>query len=166
MVRHFIETNTIIYKTTYEKTPHLRGFFIFDIMRNIVIIIISLLLFASCSFNPNPIRSAFKKDDFIRRILKDKDKYEIQILYTEVSKNTLGQTEFTDFQFQLNDQKYFYPASTIKLPITVMTLSKINELRAAYSTISLKSKINLSLINNKKEIIVKDSVTSLSLIHI
>ena len=160
MVRHFIETNTIIYKTTYEKTPHLRGFFIFDIMRNIVVIIISLLLFASCSFNPNPIRSAFKKDDFLRRILKDKDKYEIQILYTEVSKNTLGQTEFTDFQFQLNDQKYFYPASTIKLPITVMTLSKINELRAADSNISLKSKINLSLINNKKEIIVKDSVTS------
>ena len=160
MVRHFIETNTIIYKTTYEKTPHLRGFFIFDIMRNIVVIIISLLLFASCSFNPNPIRSAFKKDDFLRSILKDKDKYEIQILYTEVSKNTLGQTEFSDFQFQLNDQKYFYPASTIKLPITVMTLSKINELRAADSNISLKSKINLSLINNKKEIIVKDSVTS------
>ncbi len=160
MVRHFIETNTIIYKTTYEKTPHLRGFFIFDIMRNIVIIIISLLLFASCSFNPNPIRSAFKKDDFLRRILKDKDKYEIQILYTEVSKNTLGQTEFTDFQFQLNDQKYFYPASTIKLPIAVMTLSKINELRAVGSNISLKSKINLSLINNKKEIIVKDSITS------
>ena len=160
MVRHFIETNTIIYKTTYEKTPHLRGFFIFDIMRNIVVFIIPLLLIASCSFNPNPIRSAFKKDDFLRSILKDKDKYEIQILYTEVSKNTLGQTEFTDFQFQLNDQKYFYPASTIKLPITVMTLSKINELRAVGSNISLKSKINISLINNKKEIIVKDSITS------
>ena len=160
MVRHFIETNTIIYKTTYEKTPHLRGFFIFDIMRNIVVFIIPLLLIASCSFNPNPIRSAFKKDDFLRSILKDKDKYEIQILYTEVSKNTLGQTEFSDFQFQLNDQKYFYPASTIKLPIAVMTLSKINELRAVGSNISLKSKINLSLINNKKEIIVKDSITS------
>ena len=160
MVRHFIETNTIIYKTTYEKTPHLRGFFIFDIMRNIVVFIIPLLLIASCSFNPNPIRSAFKKDDFLRSILKDKDKYEIQILYTEVSKNTLGQTEFSDFQFQLNDQKYFYPASTIKLPITVMTLSKINELRAVGSNISLKSKINISLINNKKEIIVKDSITS------
>ena len=160
MVRHFIKTNTIIYKTTCEKTPHLRGFFIFDIMRNIVVFIIPLLLIASCSFNPNPIRSAFKKDDFLRSILKDKDKYEIQILYTEVSKNTLGQTEFSDFQFQLNDQKYFYPASTIKLPITVMTLSKINELRAVGSNISLKSKINISLINNKKEIIVKDSITS------
>ena len=160
MVRHFIETNTIIYKTTYEKTPHLRGFFIFDIMRNIVVFIIPLLLIASCSFNPNPLRSAFKKDDFLRSILKDKDKYEIQILYTEVSKNTLGQTEFKDFQFQLNDQKYFYPASTIKLPITVMTLSKINELRAVGSNISLKSKINISLVNNKKEIIVKDSITS------
>ena len=88
-----------------KKTPHLRGFFIFDIMRNIVVFIIPLLLIASCSFNPNPIRSAFKKDDFLRSILKDKDKYEIQILYTEVSKNTLGQTEFKDFQFQLTARR-------------------------------------------------------------
>ena len=89
MVRHFIETNTIIYKTTYEKTPHLRGFFIFDIMRNIVVFIIPLLLIASCSFNPNPIRSAFKKDDFLRSILKDKDKYEIPVSYTHLTLPTI-----------------------------------------------------------------------------
>ena len=129
-------------------------------MRNIAVFIISILLLIGCSFRSDPIISVLKKDDFLRSIIKDKDKYEIQILYTEVSKNTLGQTEFTDFQFQLNDKKYFYPASTIKLPITVMTLSKINELRAAGSNISLKSKITLSSINNKKEIIIKDSITS------
>ena len=70
MVRHFIETNTIIYKTTYEKTPHLRGFFIFDIMRNIVVFIIPLLLIASCSFNPNPIRSI--KEENIKSEVKRK----------------------------------------------------------------------------------------------
>jgi|TARA_E500000178_G_scaffold355453_1_gene428150 hypothetical protein len=129
-------------------------------MRNVFVLIISLFLLTGCSFKSDPIRSALKKDDFLRSIIKYKDKYEIQIIYTEVTKNTLGQTEFKDFQFQLNDQKYFYPASTIKLPITVLVLSKINELRAAGLNISLKSKINLSLINNKKEIILKDSITS------
>ena len=123
-------------------------------MRNVFVLIISLFLLTGCSFKSDPIRSALKKDDFLRSIIKYKDKYEIQIIYTEVTKNTLGQTEFKDFQFQLNDQKYFYPASTIKLPITVLVLSKINELRAAGLNISLKSKINLSLINNKKEIIL------------
>ena len=129
-------------------------------MRNIFLLFISLFFLQGCFFNHDPLISALNEDEFTRKFVKDKEKYEIQILYTEVSKNTLGQTEFNDFQFQLNDQKYFYPASTIKLPITVMALSKINELRAGGSNISLKSKIKLSLINDRKEIIIKDSITS------
>ena len=120
----------------------------------------TLLLSIGCSFSSDPIKSAFKEDKFLRKIIKDKDNYEIQILYTEVSKNKLGKTEFSNFQFQLNDEKYFYPASTIKLPIAVMALSKINELRSEGLNISIKSKIQLTLINNKKEIIIKDSITS------
>ena len=129
-------------------------------MRNIFLLFVSLFFLQGCFFKNDPLISALNEDEFTRKFVKDKEKYEIQILYTEVSKNTLGQTEFTDFQFHLNDQKYFYPASTIKLPITVMALSKINELRAGGSNISLKSKIKLSLINDKKEIIIKDSITS------
>ena len=129
-------------------------------MRNIFLLFISLFFLQGCFFKNDPLISALNEDEFTRKFVKDKEKYEIQILYTEVSKNTLGQTEFNDFQFQLNDQKYFYPASTIKLPITVMALSKINELRAGGSNISLKSKIKLSLINDRKEIIIKDSITS------
>ena len=129
-------------------------------MRNIFLLFISLFFLQGCFFKNDPLISALNEDEFTRKFVKDKEKYEIQILYTEVSKNTLGQTEFTDFQFHLNDQKYFYPASTIKLPITVMALSKINELRAGGSNISLKSKIKLSLINDRKEIIIKDSITS------
>ena len=138
----------------------MRGFFIFDTMRNIFLLFISLFVLQGCYFSSDPIKSAIKEDEFVRKIIKYKDNYEIQILYTEVSKNNLGQTEFKDFQFQLNDEKYFYPASTIKLPIVIMTLSKINELRAEGSNISLKSKLKLSLINNKKEIIIKDSISS------
>ena len=129
-------------------------------MRNVFVIVISLLLLIGCTFQSDPIKLAFKEDEFLRKILKDKDSYEIQILYSEVSKNSLGQAEFSDFQFQLNDENYFYPASTIKLPITVLALSKINELRAEGSNISTKSKIKLSLINNKNEIVLKDSITS------
>ena len=129
-------------------------------MRKVYVLLISILLLTGCSLRSDPIRSAFKGDDFLRSIVKNKDNYEIQILYTEVSKNSDGKAEFSDFHFQLNDEKYFYPASTIKLPITVLALSKINELRAEGSNISPKSKIKLSLINNQNEIILKDSITS------
>ncbi len=129
-------------------------------MRNVFLLFISLFVLQGCYFSSNPIKLAIKEDEFVRKIIKYKDNYEIQILYTEVLENNLGQTEFKDFQFQLDDEQYFYPASTIKLPIAIMTLSKINELRAEGSNISLKSKLKLSLINNKKEIIVKDSISS------
>ena len=75
-------------------------------MRNIFLLSISLFVLQGCSFNSDPIKSAIKEDKFVRKIIKDKDNYEIQILYTEVSKNNLDQTEFKDFQFQLNDEKY------------------------------------------------------------
>tara|TARA_B100001063_G_scaffold59653_1_gene53866 strand:- start:2264 stop:3418 length:1155 start_codon:yes stop_codon:yes gene_type:complete len=129
-------------------------------MRKVYVLLISILLLTGCSLKSDPIKSAFKEDEFLRKILKDKDNYELQILYTEVSKNSVGQAEFSDFQFQLNDENYFYPASTIKLPITVLALSKINELRAEGSNISPKSKIKLSLLSNNNEIILKDSITS------
>ncbi len=129
-------------------------------MRNSFLLITSLLLLIGCTFKSDPIKSVLKEDEFLRKILKDKDSYELQILYTEVSKNSVGQAEFSDFQFQVNDEQYFYPASTIKLPITILALSKINELRAEGSNISPKSKIKLSLINNNNEIILKDSITS------
>tara|TARA_B100001059_G_C17831973_1_gene585248 strand:+ start:1028 stop:2182 length:1155 start_codon:yes stop_codon:yes gene_type:complete len=129
-------------------------------MRKVYVLLISILLLTGCSLRSDPIKSAFKEDEFLRKILKDKDNYELQILYTEVSKNSVGQAEFSDFQFQLNDENYFYPASTIKLPITVLALSKINELRAEGSNISPKSKIKLSLLSNNNEIILKDSITS------
>jgi hypothetical protein len=129
-------------------------------MRNVFVLIISLLLLIGCSLSPDPLKLAFKEDEFLKKIVKDKDNYEIQILYTEVSKNSLGQTEFSDFQFQLNDEKYFYPASTIKLPIIVLTLDKINELRATGIDITPKSKILISSIHEENNQVQKDSITS------
>ena len=142
------------------KTPYLRGFFIFDTMRNVYVLIISLLLLIGCSFSPDPIKSAFKKDEFLKKIVKDKDKYELQIAFTEISRNKDGDPIFKDFEFQVDENKYFYPASTIKLPIVVLTLDKINELRSSGIDITLKSKILISSNHSKKNEIQLDTITS------
>jgi len=68
-------------------------------MRNIFLLFISLFVLQGCYFSSDPIKSAIKEDEFVRKIIKYNDNYEIQILYTEVSKNNLGQTEFKDFHF-------------------------------------------------------------------
>ena len=40
-----------------------------------------------------------------------------------------GRPEFTDHYFNVNDSSYFYPASTVKLPVAILALQKLNELK-------------------------------------
>ncbi|WP_245731534.1 serine hydrolase [Kriegella aquimaris] len=69
-----------------------------------------------------------RSQDFrIKRVMDSVGQYEIQIRYTQIDRIN-GEVIFTDYDFQVDDEKYFYPASTIKLPIAALTLEKINEL--------------------------------------
>ena len=142
------------------KEPLIRGvFFIFNIMYKLYFLF-GLFFVVSCDLSTNPIKSAIKNDEFLSKILKNKEQHEIQVIFTEISRNKDGEPEFRDFEFQVDEEKYFYPASTIKLPIIILTLNKINELKSTGLDINLKSKIKLNSFNKKKQIIVKDSITS------
>lgn len=68
-------------------------------------------------------------DDFpiLQKVLKNPDVYQVQILYTQIDRNESNQPSFQDYNFNLNDQVYFYPASTVKLPIAILALEWLNE---------------------------------------
>ena len=55
----------------------------------------------------------------------------IQIIYTQIDRTNSGNPNFSDHSFNLNDSDYFYPASTVKLPVAILALQKLNELRIA-----------------------------------
>ncbi|MDC0034484.1 class A beta-lactamase-related serine hydrolase [Flavobacteriaceae bacterium] len=129
-------------------------------MRQLLLSILFLFLFQGCFLSENPIKKSMKNDNFLTEILKNKEEYEIQIAYTEISRNKDGEPIFKDFEFQVDENKYFYPASTIKLPIVVLTLDKINELRSSGIDITLKSKILISSNHSKKNEIQLDTITS------
>ena len=63
-----------------------------------------------------------------RNILKDRDTLEVQIIYTQVNRDSLNQPHFKSFYFHVDSTKYFYPASTVKLPIALLVLEKLNQL--------------------------------------
>ena len=129
-------------------------------MRQLSIFILFLFLLQGCYLRDNPIKTSMKNDDFLTEILKNKNEYEIQIAYTEVTRDRDGEPVFRDFELQVDEEKYFYPASTIKLPIIVLTLDKINELRATGIDITTKSKILISSTHDGNNQIQKDSITS------
>ncbi|PSL02936.1 serine hydrolase [Cecembia rubra] len=60
-------------------------------------------------------------------VLQDHAKYRVQIIYTQIDRDQNGKPNFTDFNFKLNDEIYFYPASTVKLPVAILALEWLNE---------------------------------------
>lgn len=55
------------------------------------------------------------------------NKYEIQIIYTQINRNDKNVPSFRQFDYQLDPKNYFYSASLVKLPCSALALEKINE---------------------------------------
>lgn len=71
---------------------------------------------------PTPIISALSIIDKIPNHQGIKDslkKYEVQIKLSDAKK---------DYSYNVNDQQYFYPASTVKFPIALLALEKVNQI--------------------------------------
>jgi hypothetical protein len=62
-------------------------------------------------------------------ILNHPTQNEIQILYTRIDRDKNNIPHFRSFSYRLNPKRYFYPASTVKLPTAIFALEKLNELK-------------------------------------
>ncbi|WP_181305411.1 serine hydrolase [Rufibacter sp. XAAS-G3-1] len=65
-----------------------------------------------------------------KTLLEQPEKYRIQILYTQIDRDKNNAPSFKTYRYRVNAQEYFNPASTVKLPATLMALEKINTLKA------------------------------------
>ena len=68
-----------------------------------------------------------QKPDKFGEVLENLDEYQPQILYTQIIREN-GEVRFVSHDFNLDDERYFYPASTVKFPIALMALEKLNRL--------------------------------------
>ncbi len=66
-------------------------------------------------------------------IVAEKDKLNIQIIYTRIDrgKKAKNPVQFTEEHFNVDPSHYFYPASTVKLPVAILALQKLHELKIA-----------------------------------
>jgi hypothetical protein len=58
------------------------------------------------------------------------DSLEVQIIYTQINRDSINRPNFKSFYYHVDSTNYFYPASTVKLPQVLLALEKINELRS------------------------------------
>jgi hypothetical protein len=68
---------------------------------------------------------------YFREILSKRDAMKRQVIYTRIDRDAKNKPTFTDYYFHVNPDDYFYPASTIKMPIAFLALQKLNELKIA-----------------------------------
>ena len=95
----------------------------------IVLIGIGFLI-CSCQNSQNPLEKIMDiQIDPIAMVADSLAKYEVQIIYTEILKNELEEIHLKRHTYNLDTTIYFYPASTVKMPVAFLALQRINELR-------------------------------------
>ena len=93
-----------------------------------IALVCGLGLLYSCASptNDNPISQALtSKVPEIQQVVTDLDAYEVQIQLSQILRDQ-NKVSYKNYSFQVNDSLYFYPASTVKLPVSILTLEKLN----------------------------------------
>jgi hypothetical protein len=97
-------------------------------MRAFLFLTIFVLLFSACQKKENlPFEDGLDDFPILKEVLENKEKYQVQILYTQIYRNEHGFPLMMDYAFNLDDNKYFYPASTVKLPVAILALEWLEE---------------------------------------
>lgn len=92
--------------------------------------LISAVLFQSCNSSKyNPLTTALKsKNDAIKTVMQNPVYYKLQIIYTSIQRYPNGEVELTDYKYHVNANNYFYPASTVKFPFSILALEKLDQM--------------------------------------
>lgn len=67
--------------------------------------------------------------ELFEHILHHPTHNEVQVLYTQIDRDENNLPHFRSYSYRLNAKRYFYPASTVKLPTAIFALEKLNELK-------------------------------------
>ncbi len=66
----------------------------------------------------------------LRKMTDHPDRFRIQIIYTQINRDAANIPSFRNYYFHVNRDYYFYPASTVKLPLAILSLEKLNHMSA------------------------------------
>lgn len=70
-----------------------------------------------------------KYPQYFDDIVKKREDLKVQIIYTSIDRKKKNKIKFTDHFYHADSTDYFYPASTVKLPIAILALQRLNELK-------------------------------------
>lgn len=96
-------------------------------MRRLRLLIVVCCCYQNFLFAQFCFDSIFNKASVLKKVSSNPSKYHLQIIYTRVDYQN-GIPVFTDYFYRVNPDNYFYCASLVKLPASILALHKLNEL--------------------------------------
>lgn len=79
----------------------------------------------------------------VRKVISDPQAYRLQIIYTQIDRDKHNNPSFKNYNFNVDPSNYFNPASTVKLPLALLALEKLNNLHIKgvnkYTTLQIDS---------------------------
>ncbi len=131
----------------------------FSFKFNLLIIISASIMAISCnSKSDNPLNKILSQEDtLISKVIDQADKYEVQIIYTQIDRDSANTPHFTDFEYRLDSSVYFYPASTVKMPVAFLALQKLNELKKQGFQIDKYTSLEIDSVREYQSSVKKDS---------
>jgi hypothetical protein len=70
-----------------------------------------------------------QQPEHFEKVTSQPNKYRVQIMYTQIIRDNKNIPHFKEHHYRLNPIEYFYPASTVKMPLAILALEKINNLK-------------------------------------
>ncbi len=67
---------------------------------------------------------------YFKAILQHKKDWNVQVIYTQVNRGSNGVPNLQNYYFNVDPSAYFYPASTVKFPVSILALQRLNELKS------------------------------------
>ena len=68
------------------------------------------------------------QDSVTQKVLANPTTFRYQIVYTQINRDKKGLPHFTNYSLEANPEKYFNPASMVKMPLAFLSMEKIKEL--------------------------------------
>lgn len=62
-------------------------------------------------------------------LIKNNSQWRIQVIYTQIDRDKDNKPSFSHHFYNLDHNRYYYPASTVKMPVALLALQKLHELK-------------------------------------
>ncbi len=91
---------------------------------------ISIISYRSNAQKLDVIKSVLSsiKDSNAKSVLANPETFRYQIIYTQINRDKNGTPHFTNYKLNVDPNKYFNPASMVKMPLAFLSLEKLHEL--------------------------------------